>query len=96
MENQKCTCKWCTITSPLSDKIKNLLTDEQDKINFDNLLGDLIVAETDAVYWKDKYYGTWPSDGIKEIEHHINILRMRIDELRSEKDYANSLQDAVE
>ena len=84
MENRKCTCKWCAITSPLSNKIRNLLTDEQDKINFDNLLDDLILAETDAVYWKDKYYGTWPSDTVEDIQHHIERLQARIKELQNE------------
>jgi len=84
MENQKCTCKSCTITLPLRVKIKNLLTDEQDKVNFDNLLSDLMVAETDAVYWKDKYYGTWPSDTVEDIQHHIERLQARIKELQNE------------
>lgn len=84
MKNQKCTCKWCSINSPLSDKIINLLTDEQDKINFNNLLSDLIVAETDVVYWKDKYYGTWPSDTVEDIQHHIEYLQARIKELHNE------------
>jgi hypothetical protein len=84
MENQKCTCKWCAIRSPLRDKIKNLLTDEQDKINFDNLLGDLIVAETDVIYWKDKYDGTWSGDTVEDIQHHIEKLQARIKELQNE------------
>jgi hypothetical protein len=84
MENQKCTCKWCTITSPLRVKIKNLLTDEQDKVNFDNLLSDLMIAETDVVYWKDKYYGTWPSDTVEVILRHIERLQARIKELQNE------------
>jgi hypothetical protein len=75
-------CKWGMITSPLRNKIKNLLTDEQDKINFDNLLEDKEAAETDAVYWKEKYYGTWPSDTVQDIQVHIKILENRIQELQ--------------
>lgn len=96
-EKQKCDCEWCKIYSPLCEKILFLLQDnEQEIASFKRMIDNLMAAETDAVYWKEKFFGTWPSDGIKEIEHHINILRMRIEELRSEKDYANSLQDAVE
>jgi hypothetical protein len=60
------------------------LTDEQDKVNFDNLLSDLMIAETDVVYWKDKYYGTWPSDTVEVILRHIERLQARIKELQNE------------
>lgn len=79
----KCSCKWCTVTSPLCTKIQNLLTDPVDKNNFINMMNDLIMAETDVVYWKDKYYGTWPSDTVRDIEQHITILQNRIQELRA-------------
>ena len=97
MEKQKCTCDWCSIRSPLCEKIRFLLQDNKEEQKaFDDMINDLMMSETDAVYWKDKFFGTWPSDGIKEIEHHINILQMRIDELRSDKEYANILHDAME
>lgn len=97
----KCTCKWCQKFSPLCEKISFLLDDEDEKKLFDELIGNLMNAETDAVYWKEKYYGTWPSDGIEEIQRHIKRLTNRIkeleiiEELENQSDYKNSLNDAI-
>lgn len=73
----------------------SLLTDEKDKADFDKLLNDLMAAETDAVYWKEKFYGTWPSDTAEDIRRHIKILENRIEEIQSDKDYKNSLTDQL-
>lgn len=78
----KCTCKWCQKFSPLCEKISFLLDDESEKKLFDEMIGDLMNAETDAVYWKEKYYGTWPSDTVQDIQVHIKILENRIQELQ--------------
>ncbi len=94
-EASKCTCEWCTVTSPLCKKIMSLLTDKKDKEGFDNIINNLMMAETDAVYWKEKFYGTWPSDTAEDISRHIKILENRIEELQSDKDYKNSLTDQV-
>lgn len=97
----KCTCKWCQKFSPLCNKISSLLDDESEKKLFDELIGNLMNAETDAAYWKEKYYGTWPSDGIEEIQHHIKRLTNRIkeleiiEELENQSDYKNSSNDAI-
>lgn len=80
----KCTCKWCQKFSPLCEKISFLLDDESEKKLFDELIGDLMNAETDAVYWKEKYYGRWPSDGIDEILLHIDGLQKRIEQIKNE------------
>lgn len=80
--HHKCTCEWCVKTSPLFNKISSLLTDENEKNHFEKIINDLMHAETDAVYWKEKYYGRWPSDGIDEILHHIDGLQKRIEELK--------------
>ena len=48
------------------------------------MINDLMVSETDAVYWKDKYYGTWPGDTMEDIQHHIERLQARIKELQNE------------
>lgn len=81
--HHRCTCEWCVKTSPLINKIKSLLTDDDEKSYFDKLMNDLIHAETDAVYWKDKFYGTWPSDSVQSIERHIQILQKRIEDLKN-------------
>jgi hypothetical protein len=73
----------------------SLLTDKKDKEGFDNIINNLMMAETDAVYWKEKFYGTWPSDTAEDISRHIKILENRIEELQSDKDYKNSLTDQV-
>ena len=75
-----CSCDWCSERSPLLSKINNFLNEKEKKI-LDNMIGDLMNAETDAVYWKDKYHGTWPSDTIQDIENHITRLKTRIKEL---------------
>lgn len=84
-KNHKCTCEWCVKTSPLINKINSLLTDENEKNHFEKIINDLMHAETDAVYWKEKYYGTWPSDGVEEIQHHVDILQKRLEELKNGK-----------
>ena len=101
MSKENCSCDWCQKFSPLCEKISSLLHEEENKI-FNEIIGNLMNAETDAVYWKDKYYGTWPSDGIEEIQNHIKRLTNRINELKiienleSQKDYKNSLKDREE
>jgi hypothetical protein len=97
MEKQKCYCEWCSIRSSLCEKIRFFLRDnEEEKAAFDDMISDLMMSETDAIYWKEKFYGRWPSDSAEEIERHITILQKRIDELRLDKEYANSLRDSVE
>lgn len=91
-----CKCKWCTKFSPLCTKISELLN-EEDKETFDELIGLYITAEEDSVYWKDKFYGTWPSDTVESIQRHIERLQVRIQELEQQhldKEYANSLRGA--
>lgn len=61
----KCTCEWCQKFSPLYEKISFLLDDESEKKLFDEMIGNLMNAETDAVYWKEKYYGRWRGDGLQ-------------------------------
>ena len=101
MSKENCSCKWCQKFSPLCEKISSLLDENENKV-FDEIIGKLMNAETDAVFWKEKYYGTWPSDGIEEIQHHIKRLTNRINELKiienlkSQKDYKNSLKDRQE
>lgn len=83
--NHKCDCEWCVKTSPLINKICSLLTCDDDKNHFNKIINDLMHAETDAVYWKDKYYGTWPSDTPESIERHIKLLQKRIEKLKNGK-----------
>ena len=80
--HHKCTCEWCVKTSPLINKINSLLTDENEKNHFEKIINDLMHAETDAVYWRNKYYGTWLSDTVQDIQVHIKILENRIQELQ--------------
>jgi hypothetical protein len=82
--NTKCTCNWCQKFSPLCEKILFLLDNEDEKKLFDKMIGNMMHAETDAVYWKEKYYGRWPSDGIDEILHHIDGLQKRIEQIKNE------------
>jgi hypothetical protein len=82
--NTKCTCNWCQKFSPLCEKILFLLDNEDEKKLFDEMISNLMNAETNAVYWKEKYYGTWPSDGIDEILHHIDGLQKRIEQIKNE------------
>lgn len=102
MSKEHCLCEWCQKFSPLCQKILFLLDYEDDKKVFDEMISNLMMAETDAVYWKEKYYGTWPSDGIKEIQRHIDHLTNRIkeleiiEELQSQNDYKNSLRNSKE
>ncbi len=85
MGNRKCTCDWCSIRSPLCEKIRFLLQDNKEEQKaFDDMINDLMVSETDAVYWKDKYYGTWPGDTMEDIQHRIERLQARIKELQNE------------
>ena len=101
MSKENCNCEWCQHRSPLLSKINNFLNENEKKI-LDDMIGDLMTAETDAVYWKDKYYGTWPSDTIQHIENHILRLKERIKEMRiieeleSQNDYKNSLKNSKE
>jgi len=95
MSKAHCSCDCCQKFSPLCEKISSLLDENENKV-FDELIGKLMNAETDAVFWKEKFYGTWPSDGIEEIRYHIKRLTERIEELESEKDYKNSLKDQKE
>ena len=101
MSKENCSCKWCRERSPLISKIKSFLN-EEDKLILNDMITDLIMAETDVIYWKDKYHGTWPSDSVKDIQNHIERLNDRIKEieiienLESEKDYKNSLKDSKE
>lgn len=74
--------KWSLAYMPLCNKIENLLTNDREKANFNQLVSDLMNAETDAVYWRNKYYGTWPSDTVQDIQVHIKILENRIQELQ--------------
>lgn len=85
MDKKTCECKWCSTRSALVYKINNLLTEDSEKIHFDEVIGDLMHAETDAIYWKQKYYGTWPSDSVQDIQVHISILEKRITELKNEQ-----------
>jgi len=83
-----CSCEWCNIRSPLFKKIQFFLKDnEEEKTAFDNIINDLMIAETDAVYWKDKCYGTWPSDTAEDIQKHIERLQVRKQQLEIKKDY---------
>lgn len=82
MNKENCNCEWCQHRNPLLSKINNFLNENEKKI-LDDMIGDLMTAETDAVYWKDKYYGTWPSDGIEDIQNHIIRLTNRIKELEA-------------
>lgn len=85
MEKQKCTCEWCMIRVPLCEKIRFLLQDNKEELKaFDDMINDLMVSETDAVYWKDKYYGTWPGDTAENIQHHIEKLQARKKELEND------------
>lgn len=93
MNNKNCSCNWCEKITPLISKIKTLLN-ESENIVFSEMIDSLMTAETDAVYWKDKYYGTWPSDSVKDIQNHIKRLNDRIEELESENDYKNSLRNS--
>jgi hypothetical protein len=95
MNNKKCSCNWCGKITPLISKIKTLLN-ESENIVFNEMINSLMTAEIDAVYWKDKYYGTWPSDSIKNIQNHIERLKDRIEELESLNDYKNSLRKSKE
>lgn len=61
-----------------------LLDNEDEKKLFDKMISNMMHAETDAVFWKEKYYGTWPSDGIEEIQHHIDGLQKRIEQIKNE------------
>jgi hypothetical protein len=79
---KNCSCEWCDIRSPLFKKIQIFLQDnEEEKTAFADIINDLMVAETDAVYWKDKYYGTWPSDTTEDIQNHIERLQARKQQL---------------
>ena len=81
-----CTCKWCAKYSPLCEKIAFLLQDNpEEKELFERILDDLALAETDAIFWKDKYYGTWPRDSAEDIQKHIEILQERKKELENLK-----------
>lgn len=97
----KCTCEWCQKFSPLCEKISFFLDNEDERKNFHEMINNMMAAETDAVYWKEKYYGIWPSDGVEEIQHHIKRLTNRIkeleiiEELENQSDYKNSLNDAI-
>jgi hypothetical protein len=83
-----CSCEWCDVRSPLFKKIQIFLQDnEEEKTAFDNIINDLMIAETDAVYWKDKYFGTWPSDTAEDIQNHIERLQVRKHQLEIKKDY---------
>lgn len=102
MSKAHCSCDWCQKFSPLCEKISSLLDNEEERKIFHEMINNMMIAETDAVYWKDKYYGTWPSDGIEEIQSHIKRLTNRINELKiiedleSQKDYKNSLKNSKE
>lgn len=102
MSKAHCSCDWCQKFSPLCEKISSLLDNEEERKIFHEMINKMMAAETDAVYWKDKYYGTWPSDGIEEIQNHIKRLTNRINELEiiedleSQKDYKNSLKNSKE
>lgn len=102
MSKENCSCKWCQKFSPLCEKISSLLDNEEERKIFHEMINNMMMAETDAAYWKDKYYGTWPSDGIEEIQNHIKRLTNRINELKiiedleSQKDYKNSLKNSKE
>jgi len=83
-----CSCEWCNIRSPLCEKISFLLQDNKEEQKaFDDIINDLMIAETDAVYWKDKYYGTWPSDTAEDIQNHIERLQARKQQLEIKKYY---------
>lgn len=62
----------------------NLLNREQKDCILE-LYSDLEHESTDAVYWKDKYYGTWPRDSVESIQNHIKLLQKRIEELKNGK-----------
>lgn len=102
MSKAHCSCDWCQKFSPLCEKISSLLDNEEERKIFHEMINNMMIAETDVVYWKDKYYGTWPSDGIEEIQNHIKRLTNRINELKiiedleSQKDYKNSLKNSKE
>lgn len=54
-----CNCKVCQDHSRWVG-VLDLKTDEG-KVVFDEIMSRLEAAETDAVYWKMKYEGIWPS-----------------------------------
>ena len=81
-----CTCKWCAKYSPLCEKIDFLLQDNKEEQRlFNNMMDDFMSAEFDAIFWKDKYYGTWPCDKSEDIQKHIEILQERKKELENLK-----------
>lgn len=57
-KKESCTCRVCK-------RMRWLLTlakTENDKKFVESVLDDLEASETDAVYWKMKYKGEWPSN----------------------------------
>lgn len=76
-----CTCDWCQKFSPICQKISLLLDNEEERKIFHEMVNNMMVAETDAVYWKEKYYGTWPSDDAADVQEHIKLLVNRAKEL---------------
>ena len=96
--NTNCACDWCKKYHPLCEKILFLLQYEDDKKIFKEMIDNLMAAETDAVYWKDKFYGTWPTDSCESIEKRISILTDRIRQLKISKELKNigtAIEDVV-
>jgi len=81
--SKQCECHDCKVMKPIFEKIRACLTNEEND-EFSSLLDTAMMDATDAVYWKDKFHGTWPSDDEKSILRHIAILEKRVNELQTE------------
>ena len=68
MDKNSCETERRETRSLFFRKIINLLTNHHEAVYFNEIVNDLMHAETDAIYWKQKYYGTWPSDGVQELD----------------------------
>lgn len=82
--NGECLCDLCTKLSPLVEKIRPLITEEENK-TLDYYLSQMEMDSTDAVFWKEKFYGTWPGTTVEDIQHHIKKLEERIKQIQKEQ-----------
>lgn len=55
-----CGCQTCQDGRRFKAILATL--EKEDAEFLDKMLGHIMEAETEAVYWKEKYYGRWPSD----------------------------------
>lgn len=82
--NGECLCDWCTKFYPLLKKIQPLITEEENTI-LDRYLSKMEMDGVDAVFWKEKFYGTWPGTTVEDLQHHIKKLEERIKQLQKEQ-----------